>query len=226
MTAMTHPPVAPAVSAATPSRWPLAGIGAGICGLAMIVTSMNFGVSDDERILADPERFAVVMQDQRQYLVPFVVATTVGALLLVVFAAGLRRHLAAQEPVGSNLPDIAAGGLWLVSAMLLVGGGISTELYWGLRDLTLADPTDLMSMYHLIATMAWLWAGAGLAAVVMARAALKHGSVARWLGWVSAVLGGLTLLFSVIPLQYMSGFTGTLWLLIAGVGTTVAGRRN
>ena len=87
MTAMTHPPVAPAVSAATPSRWPLAGIGAGICGLAMIVTSMNFGVSDDERILADPERFAVVMQDQRQYLVPFVVATTVGALLLVVFAA-------------------------------------------------------------------------------------------------------------------------------------------
>jgi hypothetical protein len=42
---------------------------------------------------------------------------------------------------------------------------------------------------------------------------------------VSAVLGGLTLIAGVSPLQYMAGFTGPLWLLVVALGFTLGGRR-
>jgi hypothetical protein len=56
-------------------------------------------------------------------------------------------------------------------------------------------------------------------------AALRHGAAPRWIGWVSAVLGGLTLIAGVSPLQYMAGFTGPLWLLVVALGFTLGGRR-
>lgn len=230
MSALTAPPApraatAPVAVAGTP-RWPLAGLAAAACGIAMVVSSQGFGFSDDETILADADRFSRVLADQRHHLLPFLVATTLGALLLVVFAAGLRRHLAAQEPASSTLPDIAGAGLVLVAVMLLVGGGISTELWWGLGDLDLADPDALQAMYHLVATMAWVWAGAGLTSLVVAWAALRHGSAARWIGWVSTVLGTLTLAVSVLPVQYMSAMVGVVWLLIVSIGFTLAVRRR
>lgn len=208
------------------ARWPLAGLGAASCGIGMVVSSGGFGAADDDRVLADADRLGRVLADQRHLLLPFLACTTIGALLMVAFAAGLRRHLATQEPASSTLPDVAAGGLGLVAATLLVGGGISTELWWGLGDLSLADPDALQSMYHLVATMAWLWAGAGLTALVVAWAALRHGSAARWIGWVSAVLGGLTLVVSVLPIQYMSAMVGIVWLSIVSIGFALAGRRR
>jgi hypothetical protein len=231
VTALTTPPApsAPLDRArpdTTSGRWPLAGIAAALCGIGMIVSSSGVGMSDDERTLADAERLAGVMADQRHLLLPFLVATTAGALLLVAFAAGLRRHLAAQEPASSTVPDVAAGGLVLVAVMMLVGGGISTELWWGLGDLTLADADSLGSMYHLVATMAWVWAGAGLTALAVAWAALRHGSASRWIGWVGAILGTLTVLVSLAPIQYMSAMVGVVWLLITSIGFTVAVRRG
>lgn len=233
MTVSTAPDSSPAPGAARrpippipPMRWPLAGVAAGVCGIGMIVSSGGFGASSDDRALADAGRLSRLLADDRHLLLPFLVSTTLGALLLVVFATGLRRHLAAQEPASSSLPDVAAGGLALVAVMLLVGGGISTELWWGLGDLDLADADALGSMYHLVATMAWVWAGAGLTALVVAWAALRHGSAARWIGWVSAVLGALTLLVSLAPVQYLSAMVGVVWLSIVSIGFTVAARRR
>jgi hypothetical protein len=42
--------------------------------------------------------------------------------------------------------------------------------------------------------------------------------VPRWLGVVGLVLGGLTVLLGVSPLEYMSGVTGVLWMLLTAVG--------
>jgi hypothetical protein len=39
------------------------------------------------------------------------------------------------------------------------------------------------------------------------------------------VLGGLTLLLGISPLQYMAGFVGPLWLLVAAIGFAAGDRK-
>ena len=46
----------------------------------------------------------------------------------------------------------------------------------------------------------------------------------RWIGLVGLVLGGLTVLLGVSPLEYMAGMTGALWLLVTAIGFTVGDR--
>ncbi|OOL27050.1 membrane protein, partial [Rhodococcus rhodochrous] len=53
---------------------------------------------------------------------------------------------------------------------------------------------------------------------------LRHGATPRWLGWASVVLGGLTALLGISPLQYMAGFVGPVWVLVAGIGFAVSDR--
>ena len=63
----------------------------------------------------------------------------------------------------------------------------------------------------------WLWGGAGLTGLALFRA-VRQGAYASWLGWTSLVLGGLTALFMVSPLQYMAGMTGPVWLVVVSLG--------
>lgn len=112
----------------------------------------------------------------------------ISAVLLVVFAAGLQRHLAARTPAGSLLPQVGlrpAGGL----------GGAAD----GVRALT----TEF---------------------VFRSRIGLRFGAVPGWLAWTSIVLGGLTTLTGVSPLQYMAGMTGPLWLTIIAVALALLRR--
>ena len=64
---------------------------------------------------------------------------------------------------------------------------------------------------HWVGTIPWLWVGAGAAGVAVAVAGAAARRRPRWIGWVAAVLGGITLLFGISPLQYMAGFTGPCW---------------
>ena len=77
---------------------------------------------------------------------------------------------------------------------------------------------------HWVGTIPWLWVGAGIAGVAVAVAALRHGATARWIGWVGAVLGGVTLFLGVSPLQYMAGMTGPIWLLLTALGLALGDR--
>jgi hypothetical protein len=200
------------------------GILAAVAGGVGLFASVGVGADATEAEFADNARFAQVLADDQAMVAVFQGAMTVAALALVVFAAAIRRHLAAQEPAGSLAPSIASGGLALTAALCLVGAGIGTELFWGVGNLDEADPDSIGSMYHLVATMSWVWAGAGLAAGALAYAALRHGAVARWIGWVSAVAAVLIVGISLAPLQYMSAFVGVLWLFVVSTGLT--SRRN
>lgn len=197
-----------------------AGIVAAVAGGVGIFASVGIGGNATDAEFADNARFAEVLAGDQGMVAVFQAAMTVAALALVVFAAAVHRHLAAQQPAGSLAPAIASGGLALTAALCLVGAGIGTEMFWGLGDLDKADPDSLASMYHLIATMSWVWAGAGLVAGAIAYAALKHGAVARWIGWVSAVAAVLTVGISLAPLQYLSAFVGVLWLFVVSIGLT------
>ena len=59
----------------------------------------------------------------------------------------------------------------------------------------------------------------------MASAAFRQGAFARWVGWTSLVLGGITTLFLVSPVQYMAGMTGPIWLVIVSVALLRSVRR-
>lgn len=196
-------------------------VAAAAAGAGLFIASAGFGAGASDAELADNELFAAQLAGDTALLAVFQACLTVAALALVVFAAALRRHLAGQQPAGSLAPSIAAGGLAITAALCLVGAGIGTELFWGLRDIDRADPDSLASMYHLVATMSWVWAGTGLTAAALAHASLKHGAVARWIGWVSAVAAVLIVGVSLAPVQYMSAFAGVAWLLVVAIGLTV-----
>jgi hypothetical protein len=142
----------------------------------------------------------------------------VSALLLLIFAAGLRRRLTDVLPAGSLLPQVAASGLLLVSVAQVMGTALTTEFAFGVNDSDLVVPETAVFFGHWIGTVPWLWVGAGVAALAVGIAGRRFGAVARWLTWTSLALGAVTTLFGVSPLQYMAGVTGTIWLTIAAIG--------
>jgi len=203
--------------------WAWAGAAAGLAGIGMIVTSGAVTVTQDA--MADNALILEEVIDKEAFVWAFQALCSAAALGITVFAAGLRRKLAAQAPADSLLPALAAAGLAAVALMLLVGGGISTELFWSLlQDSGKADPDLVGANLSIFNTMAWVWAGAGLTAGTVAVAALRHGSLPRWIGWVSAVAAVLIALVQLVPLQYMAAMVGAPWLVITGIGLARAER--
>lgn len=201
-----------------PRGWAAAGVAAGALGIVGIQASMSVGGNYDPATAGDATVTTALLGQQIPALLVMHTSVVLVAVLLVPFAAGLHRRLAAELPPGSLHAPVAAIGLLLVSVACLMGSGLNTEfLFAGLSpDLVVAESVDFYT--HWVATIPWLWVGAGLSAVAVAVASLRHGATARWIGWVSAVFGVVTLLAGVSPLQYLAGFTGPVWLLVVAVG--------
>ena len=203
-------------------RWAWAGVAAGVVGVVGIAASMQI---DAVYAATDAEAVVDRLATQVPAILVFHTATMLGVVLLVVFAAGLRRRLADQLPSRSLLPDVAAAGLGLVAVAGLLGSGLTTEFVFAVSDPEAGlVPEAAVVFGHWVGTIPWLWVGAGLAGTCVAVAALRHGAASRWLGWVGAVLGGLTLLLGISPLQYMAGMTGPIWLLVTALGLALGDR--
>jgi hypothetical protein len=198
--------------------WVLAGLGAGVLAIAGVVASGMVDAVYDPDLVGDPEAITARLSDQVPEILAFHTATMLSCLLLVLFAVGLHRQLQRRTGPDSLVPGVAAAGLGLVAVAQLLGAGLTTEFAFGLAE----DPGQLLPesavfFNHWIGTIPWLWGGAGLTGLALARAA-RQGAYARWLGWASLVLGGLTALFLVSPLQYMAGMTGPVWLVVVSLG--------
>jgi hypothetical protein len=139
------------------------------------------------------------------------------ALLLVIFAVGLRRRLAGQEPAGSLVPDLAGLGLILMAIMTLVGTGISTEMFHALRHTDEVDPDTISAHLAIYNTMAWVWAGGLLTTGAMAVAGLRHGSVSRRVGLFAVVMSVLVGLTQVLPFQYLAVLPMSIFLIVCGI---------
>ncbi len=221
---ISHPTTSiPVALAPTRSRrWAAAGLASGLAGVVSIVGSSLSGAVYEEEIAGDASAITDRLADMLPQILVFHTATMVAALLLVVFAAGLRRELASRLDDDSLLPQVASGGLMLVSVALLMGSALTTEFAFAVTDPELIVPETAAVFGHWIGTVPWLWGGAGLTALAVAVAVLRHGAGARWLGWSSLVLGLLTTLFAISPLQYMAGMIGPLWVLVTSVGFLAA----
>jgi len=130
--------------------WAYAGLLGGIgsllffLGPASMLSPSRDSYSDNAKVLAE-------LEGKAGWVWAFQTGGVALALLLVVFAVGLRRRLAGQEPAGSLVPDLAGLGLVLMAIMTLVGTGISTEMFHALRHTDEVDPDTISA--HLAAVL-------------------------------------------------------------------------
>lgn len=209
-----------------PTAWAHAGAAAGLAGAIGIWGSLQVDAVYAEEYAGDAERIADRLGDFVPQLLVLHFGMVAAAVLLLVFAAGLRRRLADRLPAYSLLPGIAAGGLALTATVAVLGAGFTTEIVFGVTDdRDILDPEFAAVVGHWVGTVPWLWLGAGLTGVCVAVAALRHGAAPRWIGLGAAVLGGLTLLLGMSPLQYMAGFTGPVLVLALGAAFAFGDRQ-
>ncbi|MBG0562110.1 hypothetical protein [Actinoplanes aureus] len=224
-----HPDLAVAAAptpVAAPGRgWAVAGVLAGAAGFVGLVLESGLAMFDREEVYADAALMYAETYDRGLIIAVFLPLMVFAGLAAAVFGAGLRRWLAAQSPAGSLLPELAGWGTLLVTALTLVGSGPVTEVYFQvLHTYNPADPDIAMSLQRLLDTLPWVWTGLLLTTGAVTWAALRHGAAPRWLGWVSAVFTLLMVAVNVFPQQYLTGYLGGIWLVIAG--TAFALRRS
>jgi hypothetical protein len=205
-----------------PRAWAWAGAAGGLIGVVGLMLTGDLydaetGVVGDNTALAAAVAARAVLVWINQLV------TVVTAVCMVVFAAGLRRHLAVQEPAGSLVPGVAAAGLALTAVALFIGGGIATELFWALTGPQPSDPDTVGAHLAIYNTTAWLWGGVGLTAGAVAIGGLRHGSVGRGLAVFSVPMALLIGATQVLPVQYISVLPSALWVLVAALVLTVPG---
>ena len=211
-------------SARTGRAWAVAGIGSALLGAGTIVTSSKVDTVYLEKYQGTTTGIAADLHDKAPVMFAFHSITMLGAVLMVVFAAGLFRRLRTAMP-DSIAPTVAFAGLVGTAVVSVLGAGLDTEYMMPLAQGDgIIDDANAAMYNHWIGTIPWLWVLAGLAGLALFSAA-RQGVVPRWIGRVGLVLGGLTVLLGISPLEYMSGVTGVLWLLTTAVGFTLGDRR-
>lgn len=210
--------VSPHVAPPTSRRWTWAGIGAGVAGIGVIVTSGMVNAVYDPDLVGDTPAIAEKLTEQTGPMFVFHTFATVGAVLMVVFAAGLFRRMRTAMGDGSIAPLVAFSGLFGTAVVTVMGSGLDTEFMLGLSDTDpLIDPSNAVLYNHWIGTIPWVWMLAGLTGLAL-YAAARVGAAPRWIGRTGLVLGGLTVLLGISPFQYMAGMTGPLLVLVVALG--------
>jgi hypothetical protein len=199
------------------SRWALAGVAAGLLGIGTMVSSSSINAIYDKSIAQDEDAILAKLADQSVQIVVFQVVASLTALALVVFAAGLHRRLAGRLH-DSIVPAVASAGLTGTAVVTVLGSGLNTEFAIGIEDHVLAANAAMFN--HWTGTIPWCWLLAGLSALAVV-SAWRQGAVPRWMGITSLVLGGLTVVSGVLPIQYMAIVPGALWVLVLSIGFMV-----
>ena len=208
----------------TSRSWAVAGIGSAVAGMATIVTSSMVDVVYRPEFSGTTDGVADALADKAPVLFAFHSITVLGAVLMVVFAAGLFRRL--RGLADSIAPIVAFAGLFGTAVVSVLGTGLDTEFMMGVAQGEDLVPDSSASFYNnWIGTIPWVWVLAGLTGLALF-SAYRQGAVPRWIGLVGLVLGGLTLLLGISPLQYMAGATGALWLLATAIGFVVGDRKH
>ena len=152
--------------------------------------------------------------------------TTLGAILMVVFAAGLFRRL--RRGAGDSIaPTVAFAGLLGTAVVSVLGAGLDTEIMMALAtgDQTTVPDSTAALYNNWIGTIPWVWVLAGLAGVaVYATSRLRV--VPRWIGRVGLIMGGLAMLLGISPLEYMAGPVAALWLVVTSLGFLIGDRAH
>ena len=205
--------------------WALAGLGAAVASIAGTVgAGLVHGVYA-ESTMGDDVAILESLGDDVTFMTLFHVGISAAAVLLVVFAAGLVRRLRAATPADSLVPLVAGAGVLATAVVWVMAGALDTEFIFGATAPESLVPAAAAVYGHWIGTVPGCTMLLGLGGLGVF-AASRRGGVPRWLGVAGLVLGGLTVLLGISPLQYMAGMTSALWLIVTALGFTFGDRAH
>jgi hypothetical protein len=135
-----------------------------------------------------------------------------GATLLVLFAAHLRAIARGRGDSGGTGPTVLLSGAILWAAGILVGSTTTLALVQAADH----DQAQIAQTMNVLANSGWVPFIGGLAVMLIGAGltVLSTGILPRWMGWVAAVVGVVSL---AGPGGFLGFFVAPLWLLVAGV---------
>lgn len=213
----------------TSGAWAIAGIAGAASSFAAVALSMMLSPEYVEGAQITAERISEELIAKTPILIAFHVLALAAAMLNIVFAAGLRRRLRDALGPRSLVPFVAFAGMLLVAVAQMMGTGLDTEFLFGADDPSFFLPSDVGLYSHWVATIPWVWFGGGIAGIAVAAASVTpqnpERSVPTWISMTGWLLGGLTLLVALSPLQYLAVLPGTIWLGLTALGFAAFDRR-
>jgi hypothetical protein len=214
----------------TPTRpqsraWALAGLGAAVASIVGTVGGAFVQGVYAEETMGDDVAILASLRGDAPFMLVFHVGISIAAVLLVVFATGLVRRLRATMPADSLTPLVAGAGLLGTAVVWVMAGALDTEFLAGAFSPEILVPASAAMYGHWVGTVAGCTMLTGLAGLGVF-AAHRRGGVPRWLGLTGLVLGGLTVVLGISPLQYMAGLTAALWLLVTASGFAFGDRSH
>jgi len=137
---------------------------------------------------------------------------TIGAVLLVLFAARLREVIRGDGLGGGVFPTAAFAGAVIFAAGLLFLAAVHFALVQA-ADHRFASPAQTLNVldnndfFVMVGGIAVLMLAAGIATV-------RRPVLARWLGWVAIVIGVLSL---AGPIGFAGFVLALVWILVVGI---------
>ena len=194
---------------------PWTGVAAGVLGA--IATMMSSTPADPSSRASDPAGTVTAAFDGLALTLKASSALGfVAVALLLVFAADLRRRLAAQDPAGGLGPGLAWAGALLAGAALAVA-----FMFAAMNGLLIAEgyrDTTLEAFSVIADNLAFAaWTPLGLTMAVVAVGAVRHASSPRWVGVLSAATLCVLIGALAVGLPFASWAIVCFWLVVAGV---------
>jgi hypothetical protein len=170
----------PETQAASESRssgrgWAFAGVGAAVCGIATIATSSLVDTVYQKKYESNLDGFTADLHDKTGVLFAFHSVTALGAVLMLVFAAGLHRRLRGAMS-DSIVPTLAGAALAGTAVVSILGSGLDTEFMMALAANGEVPDSSAAIYNNWIGTIPWLWTLAGVAGLGLYVASGTRGS--------------------------------------------------
>jgi hypothetical protein len=197
------------------SRWERLAPLTGIVFVAIVVAVFAIGGSTPEEhdSAAKVQAYYAAHHDKHTALA-FVMA--IGVAFLVFFASTLRHDLRRLGGTG-QLSDAAFGGGVLAAAGFAILATVHVALANAGESVTTLGTTQTL---NVLDNNDFIPAAAGLAVLVFAAgaAAVRHGGLPKWLGWLGIVIG----VVAFTPAGFIAFLAAGIWILIVSVLLTQA----
>jgi hypothetical protein len=188
---------------------PLAGALAGLLFITGLIVLRNDPPSESD-VTATFDYWA---NDTGQHRIVAMILSPLMGVLLIFFAAGIKRRLE-RGTTDAGHGAVAFGGALLAAGTFLVTGMLEAAMTNAAGDGN-RDAVYTLNQFHAYDWLAW---NASFAALLIATSlgALRNKMLPTWLSWLTLVLGAALL----TPFGFFAFVTLPLWFVVVGLWLT------